>query len=154
MITTERVTTAINEAIAGTNIYLVDLKVSPNNKIAVFLDTDTRITLDECKMVNRALEQKLNRDKEDFDLTVSSPGLDEPLKHIRQYKKRIGSQVAAVTKDGQKAIGKLIEVTDDGITIEEKTVEKVEGKKTRQTIINNITLNFNQIKQTKLVLSF
>jgi ribosome maturation factor RimP len=84
-------------------------------------------------------------------LTVSSPGLEEPFKHLLQYKKRIGSQVAVITKDGLKFVGKLNSVDENGIVIEQKGKEKVEGKKARQVVIHNVTLTFNQIKESKLV---
>lgn len=154
MIQKEHIQTLINESISDTDIYLVDLKITPDNKITIYLDNSSKITIGECATVSRYVEDKLNRDVEDFELTVSSPGLDEPLKHILQYKKRIGSQVAVITKEGEKVVGKLNSVDEAGIVVEQKGKEKVEGKKGRQVIINNVALTFNQIKETKLVLSF
>ncbi|MBI2270076.1 MAG: ribosome assembly cofactor RimP [Bacteroidetes bacterium] len=154
MISVQHITELVIEAITGTDIFLVDLKVTPDNKITIYLDNSTRITIGECANVSRYVEEKLNREVEDFELTVSSPGLDEPFKHILQYKKRIGNQVAVVTKEGQKVVGKLNNVDDNGISIEQKSKEKTEGKKGRQVIINNVNLMFNQIKETKLVLTF
>ncbi len=154
MITTQQITVLVNEAINGSDIYLVDLSVSSTNKITIYIDNSTLITVGDCANVSRYVESKLNRDVEDFELTVSSPGLDEPFKHILQYKKRVGKQVAVTTKEGLKVVGKLDKVDEAGIQIEQKGKEKVEGKKNRQIIINNISLAFNQIKETKLVLSF
>ena len=154
MIQVQHITELVKESITGTDIYLVDIKVTPDNKITIYLDNSTRITIGECSNVSRHVEVKLNRDAEDFELTVSSPGLDEPFKHILQYKKRVGNQVAVVTKEGQKVVGKLNNVDDNGISIEQRSKEKVEGKKSRQVVINNVNLMFNQIKETKLVLSF
>ena len=154
MIKSELIKNLIEEAVVGTAIYLVDLKISADNKITVFLDTDTRITIDQCAMVSRFIEDRLNRDEEDYELTVSSPGLDEPFKHLNQYKKRIGCQVAIVLKDGQKVVGKLTEVGTEGVVVELKSKEKVEGKKSRQTVIESLNITFNQIKETKLVLTF
>lgn len=154
MITVERISQVVNEVLHGTDIYLVQAKVTPDNKITVYIDKDTKINLEDCARISRAIETKMNRDVEDFELTVSSPGIDEPFKHTRQYVKRIGSQVAVVTKEGEKFIGLLESANNDGIVIQEKKTERVEGKKGKQTIINNINLNFNQIKETKLILSF
>lgn len=154
MISVTHLTEIIQEAIIGTDIYLVDLKVASDNKITIYLDNSTRITIGECSTVSRFVEDKLNREEEDFELTVSSPGLDEPLKHLSQYKKRLGDQVSVITKEGSKVVGKLNAVDDNGISIEQRKKEKVEGKKNRQLIVNNVNLMFNQIKETKLVLSF
>src|ERR1039458_1313805 len=107
MLQKQHIEELITEAIAGTDIFLVELKVTPDNKITIYLDNSTRITIGECAKVNRFLEDKMDRNVEDYELTVSSPGLDEPFRHILQYKKRIGSQVAIVTKEGQKLVGKL-----------------------------------------------
>ena len=154
MIGTERIREFLKEAVAGTDIFLVDLKVTPDNKITVYLDNTTRITINECAKVSKHIEEKLDRAVEDFELTVSSPGLDEPFKHLLQYKKRIGSQVAVLTKEGNKVIGKLNGVDDNGIVIEQKSKEKVEGKRGRQVVINTVSLEFKEIKESKLVLTF
>jgi ribosome maturation factor RimP len=154
MLQKKKIEDLIAEAIAGTDIFLVELKTTPDNKITVYLDNSTRITIGECAKVNRFLEDRLDRNVEDYELTVSSPGLDEPFRHILQYKKRIGSQVAVVTKEGQKLVGKLDSVNENGIVIEQKAKEKVEGKKARQIVINNLNITFNQIKESKLVLPF
>ncbi len=154
MLQKQRIEELIAEAIAGTDIFLVELKVTPDNKITVYLDNSTRITIGECAKVNRFLEDRLDRNVEDYELTVSSPGLDEPFRHILQYKKRIGSQVAVVTREGRKIVGKLDSVNENGIVIEQKAKEKVEGKKARQLVINNLNITYNQIKESKLVLPF
>jgi ribosome maturation factor RimP len=96
----------------------------------------------------------LDREKEDFELNVMSPGLTEPFKILRQYQKNIDKQIDVVTKEGKKLTGKLISANEEGIELESKVKEKVEGKKGKQLIINNIKLTFNQIKETKIVISF
>jgi ribosome maturation factor RimP len=154
MIQGEHITELVKEAIAGTSMYLVDLKVTKDNKITIYLDNDTRITVSECALVSKHVEAKLDRAVEDFELTVSSPGLDEPFKHLLQYKKRVGSQVAVLTKEGMKVVGKLNSVDENGIVIEQKSKEKVEGKKSRQAIVNTVNLDFKEIKESKLVLTF
>lgn len=154
MIQTERIAELVKEAIAGTTMYLVDLKVTKDNKITIYLDNDTRITVSECALVSKYIETKLDRAVEDFELTVSSPGLDEPFKHLLQYKKRLGSQVAVLTKEGMKVVGKLNAVDENGIVIEQKSKEKVEGKKSRQAVVNMVNLDFKEIKESKLVLTF
>src|ERR1017187_5050729 len=154
MIGTERVEELVKEAIGGSTMFLVDLKVTKDNKITIYLDNDTRITVSECAQASKHVEGKLDRAAEDFELTVSSPGLDEPFKHLLQYKKRIGSQVAVLTKESLKIVGKLDSVNDAGIVIEQKGKEKVEGKKSRQVIIQSVNLEFKDIKECKLVLTF
>ena len=104
--------------------------------------------------MSRHIEAGLDREKEDFELNVMSPGLSEPFKILRQYQKNIGKQVDVVSKEGKKLSGKLLKASDMGIELETKTKERVEGKKGKQLIINNINLTFNQIKETKIVISF
>ena len=87
MITKEQVTKLVEDATKDTDVYLVDLKIASDNRITVYLDNSTRITIDECSKVNKFIDEHLDRDIEDFELTVSSPGLDEPLKHIKQFHK-------------------------------------------------------------------
>ena len=86
------------------DVFLVELKVSPGNNLKVFLDADKGVTIDTCISINRALYKKIEEDdlfpNGDFSLEVSSPGVDEPLKLHRQYKKNIGRNVEVVMNDG------------------------------------------------------
>src|SRR6266516_3244503 len=88
----------------STEIFLVELQVSPANDIKVFLDTDTGITIEKCIRINRALYKKIEEEFPDgnFSLEVSSPGVDEPLKIKRQYKKNVGRMVEVVMHDNTR----------------------------------------------------
>lgn len=137
----------------GTN-FIVDISVKPGNKITILLDNDNGVSISDCIAMSRHVEFSLDRETEDFELNVMSPGLTEPFKTLRQYKKNIQKQVDVLTKENKKLSGKLLSVNDEGIQLETRTKERTEGKKTKQLIINNINLNFNQIKETKVVILF
>lgn len=154
MITVEQIKKLADEKLVGTGNFIVDIVVKPGNKITVLLDNDNGISISDCVNMSRHIEFSLDREKEDFELNVMSPGLTEPFKILRQYQKYIDKQIEVVTKEQQKLSGKLLSVNDEGIVLETKSKEKVEGKKSKQLIINNIPLTFNQIKETKVVLSF
>lgn len=154
MITIEKIRDLAGIKIAeGTN-FIVDISVKPGNKIRVLLDNDKGITISDCIAMSRHIESNLDRESEDFELDVMSPGLTEPLKILRQYTKNIGKQVELLTKENTRFRGNLVSASEEGVIIETKIKEKVEGKKGKQTIINNINLTFNEIKETKIVLSF
>ena len=70
----------VNKATQGTELFLVEAKVTPANKILVFLDSEKGVTIDDCSKISRYIESNLNRDVEDFELNVSSFGLNQPLK--------------------------------------------------------------------------
>jgi len=132
--------------------FLVELKMGVSNNIKLFLDGDGGITIDTCVKVNRALYKKIEeaglfRDG-DFSLEVSSPGLEEPLKMIRQYRKNIGRLVETQLLDGLKLEGRLTEVSEDGIIVEE-----TKGKKKKKEVIRH-SLLFNNIKTTKIQIVF
>lgn len=129
--------------------FLVDVRIAPGNHIKVFLDGDTGITIDKCVALNRALYKQLEETvypDGDFSLEVSSAGLDEPLKLRRQYQKNINRNVEVVTLDGQKLEGKLVNVTENDISLEE-----YKGKK--KEVISH-TLLFDNIKSTKIQVVF
>ena len=102
--------------------FLVDLRIKPTNNVKVFLDGDSGITIEKCVQVNRKLYRKLEEEgfypDGDFSLEVSSAGLDEPLKLLRQYKKNIGRLVEVELLDGAQKEGQLTEVNEDGIVLE------------------------------------
>ncbi|MBQ5404768.1 MAG: ribosome assembly cofactor RimP [Bacteroidales bacterium] len=132
--------------------FLTEVKVSPNNEISISADTDQGITIDQCGEISRILEENLDRDKEDFDLEVSSPGLSEPFKVLRQYIKNIGKEVDIVTVSGQKKKGRIIAADENGVEIETSRTEKQNGKKVK--ILEKETLEFSVIKTTKLKITF
>src|SRR6202012_876343 len=103
--------------------FLVDIRIKPTNNGKVFIDGDQGISIEKCVMYNRALYKKLEETElfptGDFSLEVSSPGLDEPLNLPRQYKKNVGRQVELVLQDGSKKEGKLLDVSEDGVIVEE-----------------------------------
>ena len=132
--------------------FLVEVKVSGDNDISIRIDKDNGLSIDECGQISHQIDTLLNREEEDFNLEVSSPGLTEPFKVTKQYIKNIGHQVEVLTTAGDKIKGVLIAADADGATIEETIIERIGGKK-QKTIVKT-TLPYGDIKQTKLILSF
>lgn len=143
----------VNELLADhPSHFLVEIRIKPTNNVKVFIDGDEGVLLSDLISYNRKLYRQLEESAlfpgGDFSLEVSSPGLDEPLKLFRQYKKNIGRFVEVTLPDGTKKEGKLLEATEDGIVIE---TESGKGKKktTQQE-----SLLFDQIKNTKIQIKF
>lgn len=128
--------------------FLVDIRIKPTNNIKVYLDGDQGITIEKCISLNRALYKQLESSglfpPDNFSLEVSSPGLDEPLKLYRQYRKNVGRPVEVILKDGIKVEGKMIEVQDDAIVVEE-----TRGKNKKKEVLQHSFL-FDHIKSTKI----
>jgi len=128
--------------------FLVEIRIKPTNNVKLFLDGDQGVTIEKCISWNRALYKKIEEENlfpnGDFSLEVSSPGVDEPLKLFRQYKKNIGRTVEVILKEGNKVTGKMIDVTEDAITVEE-----TKGKNKKKEVIQHVFL-FDQIKSTKI----
>ena len=97
----------VQGALEGTDKYLVNLKVTPDNRIYVDIDGDNGVNIDDCIELSRAVESQLDRDEEDFELNVSSAGADSPLKLTRQYVKNVGRDLEVVMFDGKEAEGTL-----------------------------------------------
>lgn len=108
MITREQIATLTNEALADSDRFLVDVKVKPNNVIEVYIDSDTSITIDNCVEISRFIDSKLDRDVEDYELTVLSWGLSGVLKMDRQLQKYVGKEVEIKSKELGKMHGKLV----------------------------------------------
>jgi ribosome maturation factor RimP len=134
------------------DIFLVSIKVKPTNNIKIYLDADGGLPIEKCIKINRGLykimEEMAIYPDGDFSLEVSSPGIDEPLKLVRQYKKNISRDVQVITNDAITYEGKLLEATDEKITVE---VSEGKGKK---LVIKNIEINYTDIKQTTVQIKF
>ena len=144
----------VEKALDGSDLFLVDLKVKPDNLIEIEIDSDSPVSIEDCEKLTRAIEAEFDRDKEDYTLEVGSAGLTSPLKVVRQYRKYIGQEVEVVTKEGKKLIGMLKNVTDNDFTIVSK--EKVKKPEAKRPVIEDVehTLAYNDVKQTKYVLKF
>jgi ribosome maturation factor RimP len=154
MITAEQIQTLVDAKLAEGDNFLVELIVKPGNKIIILLDNDKGVSIADCVAMSRHVEFNLDRETEDFELRVSSPGLDQPFKTLRQYQKYLGKQVEVTTKDQKKLSGKLNKVDKEGIELETRAKERLDSKKGKQLVINNINLTHDQIKETKVVVSF
>lgn len=154
MITRDHIIQLVNDHLAGSDKFVVDVKVLPNSKIEVYIDGPKGLAIDDCVKLSRHIEGSLDREKEDFSLEVSSPGATEPFKVKEQYKKYVGAKVEAVTTDGKAYEGKLLEADDEKIVVETSRREPKPLGKGKQTVVENITLTYNQIKETKSVLPF
>jgi ribosome maturation factor RimP len=141
----------LEEILGETDSYLVELKMKPN-KVEVYADRDPHITIDDCARINRLLAKKLDAEfpfSSRYALEVSSPGMDQPLKVQRQFKKNLGRTVDVMLHSGAKKSGVLLYADEEKILIEEQ--QRGEGKETK-TIQSEIP--FVQIKSTLLVFNF
>ena len=129
--------------------FLVSVTVGTQNVIRVFVDKQDGISITECLQISKYIDQELDREIEDFDLSVSSPGLSKSFVVKEQYQKNIGKEVAIKLQDGKKIKGKLLTFGEE-ITIE--TSKKLKGKK--QIITKVQTISLEQIKETKLIIKF
>ena len=154
MLNAEDIRKFIEKEIEGTDLFLVDVKVKPDNLIEVEVDSDTPVSIEECEKLTRAIESEFDRDKEDYTLEVGSAGLTSPFKVKRQYQKYIGQDVEVLKKDGKKLVGLLKEVNDDNFTI--LTKEKVKKPDQKRPVIEEVphTLGYDEVKQTKYILKF
>lgn len=132
--------------------YLVDMKVDPQNNIRIFMDHKNGITIGNCAAISRYVESQLNKDIEDFDLQVSSPGLDIPLQSIWQYEKNTGNTIAIICKNGMKKTGKLVSASAGGIEIETK--EPSGNPKKKAKAVKKEQVDFKDIKTAKVMVDF
>jgi ribosome maturation factor RimP len=154
MIDKELVESIVNEQLNPNEEFVVDITVSASNKIMVLLDGDNGITIDRCVKVSRAIEQRFDRDEEDFELEVASAGLSESLRLPRQYKKNVGRSLEVVKSDGQKLKGLLLSANDSALALEVESMVKPEGKKRKEKVVEQFEIPYTQVKSAFVVISF
>lgn len=117
MINKEQISKLVEESIQDTDLFLVEVKVKPSNVIEVFIDSDTAVNIDQCVAVSRYVESKMDRDAEDFELSVLSWGLSGALKLDRQLQKYVGKDVEVKNKEQGKLQGKLVSFNAEKVEI-------------------------------------
>ena len=149
MITKAEIVKLVEEKIEGTEYYIVDISVSSSNQIRVEIDGDKGVKINDCVEISRHIEGNYDRDEVDFELTVSSAGMDQPFKILRQYQRYVGREVEMKTTQGDKLKGLLISADDKAVVLEVTRKEKIEGKKKKQIgglVVENNTENDIQNK--------
>ncbi len=154
MIKKQTIIDLIESHFEGTDKFIVDIKVLAGNKIEAYIDAPNHILIADCVALSRFIEENLDREKEDYELQVSSPGATESFKVLPQYKKYIGTKVSIKTTEGVKHEGILVSADENEFVIEETRREKKAVGKGNHTVIENITLTYKQTKETKSVLPF
>lgn len=136
-------------------MFLIEVSINKRNVINVFIDSFDGLTIKQCVSVSRNVEHNLDREEEDFELHVSSPGLSEGFVVKEQYIKYTGRDVEVITMASEKKLeGVLLEVGEEGIVLETSSREKVEGHKKKQLVVKKHNLKYDEIKSTKAVVSF
>jgi ribosome maturation factor RimP len=154
MITKEQIVGFITEKVVSEGYFLVDLAIKPPNRIVVLIDGDNGVPIDFCVAVSRLIEQNLDRETEDFELEVSSPGIGQPFRVYRQYLNNIGRDVEVLTVGGLKTKGELAAVSESGFVVKESIKVKPEGKKKKELQIIERSFLFKEIKSVKEIIKF
>lgn len=154
MITNAQIQELIADRLVEKNCFVVYLDVKPGNNIQLELDSPNGLSISDCIDFSRQIEHNLDREAEDFELHVSSPGLDKPLRVFQQYQKNIGRDIKVVLLDDKKVEGKLEEVNESEVKLTYTVTEKIEGKKKKLKKIVEEIIPFTNIKETTIIISF
>lgn len=130
--------------------FLVEIIISPSNQITVHADHPRGISLHELSLISKAIDENFDRDVEDFELEVSSPGMSNPIRVLKQYHRFLGRQIRVLKNSGEVIVATLKEADEEKITlIKIERVPKTIGKgKVDQT--TEWTLPFTEFKETRL----
>ncbi len=150
------ITAVVNEFLGGGDLFLVSITISTQNRIRVFIDGDKGVTIDDCIRLSRHIESQLDREKEDFELEVSSVGVGQPLMLLRQYNNNLGRRLSVHASGNQYIKGKLAGVTQDGIFIEKEKPDKGKKKKKEPETDTESKqyIPFDEILEAKVRVSF
>jgi ribosome maturation factor RimP len=138
----------INEHFASTEKFLVEVLIKPTNKIYIFIDGDHGVTISDCVELSRFIESQYDRETEDYELSVSSSGADQPIKLPRQYIKNIGRSLVVKLSEEHSITGKLEAVDEKGITL------VTTGDKKKKLPPETLNLHFEDIIESKVIISF
>lgn len=144
----------VDEWLEDKEYFLVDIQLSPDNRIVVEIDHVDGVWIEDCVELSRFIEECLSRDEEDYELEVGSAGLGQPFKVPQQYANFVGKEVEVLSKDGKKVKGilKSVEGRDFVVSVNEKV--QVEGKKRPVKMDVDHTYNMDEVKYTKYIISF
>ena len=144
----------VNEWLEDKDYFLVDVTVSPDDKIVVEIDHAEGVWIDDCVELSRFIESRLDREQEDYELEVGSAGIGQPFKVLQQYLNHVGREVEVLARDGKKTEGMLKEATEENFTVTVLRKVKPEGAKRPKLVEEDVTYTYDEIKYTKYLISF
>ena len=146
---------AISDEIVARNCYIVEISISKDNDIEITIESEEgRVELDDCVVISRFFESKFDRETEDYSLTVTSAGLDQPFKVLKQYLKAVGSKVEVMLKGGKKMVAVLTEADQESITLKYSVKEAVEGKKKKEFVEHIDRFTMDQVNSVRPYIEF
>jgi ribosome maturation factor RimP len=146
---------AIGGEIVARGCFIVDISVSKDNDIVLTIESEKgKIELDDCVSLSRYFETKFDREVEDYSLTVSSAGLDQPFKVFKQYEKALGSKVEVSLKGGKKMVAVLEAADEESITLKYSIKEAVEGKKKKELVEHVDRYTMDQVNAVRPFIEF
>ena len=154
MISKDSVKQIVESYITAKGYYLVDINVTKDNHISVEIDHFEGVSIDFCVELTREIESGIDRETEDYELQVSSAGLTEPFKVLKQYQKNTGNEVEVLTKEGKKITGVLTAADAEKITLQIEKQIKPEGAKRKITLCEDLEIPYENIKTTKYIIRF
>ena len=154
MIDKQAVTRIVEEWLDGKDYFLVDVSVSPDDKIVVEIDHADGVWIDDCVDLSRYIESRLSREDEDYELEVGSAGIGQPFKVLKQYQIYIGKEVEVMDNTGKKWKGVLADANEENFTVTMTVKVKPEGAKRPKLVEQNVTFTYDEIKYTKYLISF
>ena len=154
MIEKKTVCQIVDEWLAGKDYFLVEVTISPDDKILVEIDHKEGVWIEDCVELSGYIESKLNSEDEDYELEVGSAGIGQPFKVLQQYINHIGKEVEVLAKDGRKLSGVLKEADEQHFVVTIQKKVKEEGAKRPKLVDEDLTFTYEEIKYTKYLISF
>ena len=154
MIDKNKVKAVVEEWLADKDYFLVDVQISPDDKIVVEIDHADGVWIEDCVELSKYIEERLSRDEEDYELEVGSAGLGQPFKVPQQYINFIGKDVEVLDADGKKIRGVLKSVDGNDFTVTTQEKVKVEGKKRPQLQDTDHLFQMDKVKYCKYLIGF
>jgi ribosome maturation factor RimP len=146
---------AISSEIVARGLYLVEVTVSKDNDVEVTIESEEgKVELEDCVAISRFFETRFDRETEDYSLTVTSAGLDQPFKVFKQFEKAVGKKVEVQLKGGRKMVAVLEAADQESITLKYSQKEAVEGKKKKEIVEHVDRFTMDQVNSVKPFIEF
>lgn len=144
----------VEEWLEGKDYFLVDVSVTPDDRIVVEIDHAEGVWIEDCVELSRFIESHLSREEEDYELEVGSAGIGQPFKVLRQYQNHVGKEVEVLTADGKKLRGVLSTVNEEQFEITVSVKKKLEGEKRPRMVEETMAFRYTEVKYTKYLIKF
>ena len=150
----EKIKESIRRSVArNPELFILEMDVRPDRQVHVVIDGFKPVPVQECVRITREVEDDMDREEEDYALTISTADISRWFTDPRQLHKNVGKKME-IMAGGRIYEGVLTHLDEDKLVLENKVREPKPVGKGKHTVVKSYEIPINEFEKAKVKLPF